>query len=247
MAYLARNRRATPTELAEALGMTKSTTYRLVERLRQGGWVHTEGYAGNVRLGPSAAQLAAAATATPLRDVALPALKDLLAFTRETVSLAVPNELSMIFIHRERGPQPVGVSAELGAARPLHSTSVGRAYLAALPDDQCQRVLDELVRSPDSPVTAATLPELEDVLRLTRRRGWSSDQREFDRSSCCCGAAIRDHTGTPIAAISVAGVAERMEPELESVGPMVQKTAQLISEQLGWLPKEESAGPGDLG
>lgn len=34
----------------------------------------------------------------------------------------------MVLILRERGPRPVGVSAELGS-RPLHSTSVGRAYL----------------------------------------------------------------------------------------------------------------------
>jgi len=236
LSYLARHRRATTAELSEALGLTKSTTYRLVERLKRQGWVTTSGYAGDIRLGTSAAQLAVAATSTPLSDLAVPALRDLLAATQETVSLAVPHALSMVFVHRERGPHAVGVSAELGTTRPLHNTSVGRSYLAALPPDQCQRVLDELVDSPASPVTPDQLPALQAILDETRSRGWSQDQREFDTTSCCCGAAIRDHTGTPIAAISVAGVAERMQPELTTVGPLVRKTADLISEQLGWIP-----------
>ncbi|MFJ8019321.1 IclR family transcriptional regulator [Streptomyces sp. NPDC096311] len=238
--HLARRRSARVADIAEALGLSKSTTYRLVERLQQQDWLVQETHGGEVRLGPAAAQLAAAATSsTSLRDAADPVLRELLTATQETVSLAVPNGLTMVFVNRMKGPHPVGVSAELGVTRPLHCTSVGRAYLAALPSDQCERVLDELAASHESPVTAADLPGLRHVLETTRERGWSEDRREFNISSSCAGAAIRDHTGQPIAAFSVAGVAERMDPELDAVGPLVRKAAGTVSARLGYLPPEE--------
>ncbi|MFC9840326.1 IclR family transcriptional regulator [Rhodococcus sp. NPDC127530] len=235
LSHLSRVRSCTTPELADALGLSRSTTYRLVERLRDSGWL-VDDQSGHLRLGPAAARLASAAVAsTNLKDVAVPALHELLTATQETVSLAVPNELTMVFVHRERGPRPVGVSAELGTSRPLHCTSVGRAYLAALPSEQCENVLDALVRSPLSPVEESSIGSLREEIARTRQRGWSQDLREFDQSSCCCGAAIFDHTGQPIAAISVAGVAERMEGSLGDIGPLVQKSAATISASLGYV------------
>ncbi|WP_368680687.1 IclR family transcriptional regulator (plasmid) [Rhodococcus opacus] len=235
LTYLTRVRTCTTPELADALGLSRSTTYRLVERLRDSGWL-VDDSSGHLRLGPAAASLASAAIAsTNLKDAAVPALHELLTLTQETVSLAVPNELSMVFVHRERGPRPVGVSAELGTSRPLHCTSVGRAYLAALPAEQRDNVIDALIRSPQSPVDETNVASLREELERTRQRGWSQDAREFDPSSCCCGAAIFDHTGQPIAAISVAGVAERMEGVLADIGPLVRKTAASISATLGYV------------
>ncbi|MFC9557038.1 IclR family transcriptional regulator [Rhodococcus sp. NPDC056960] len=235
LTHLTRVRSCTTPELADALGLSRSTTYRLVERLRDSGWLVDEP-SGHVRLGPAAARLASAAVAsTSLKDAAIPALRALLTATQETVSLAVPNELSMVFVHRERGPRPVGVSAELGTSRPLHCTSVGRAYLAALPPVQCENVLDALIQSPQSPVDESSIDALRDEIERTRQRGWSQDAREFDPSSSCCGAAVFDHTGQPIAAISVAGVAERMENILDEIGPMVRATAAEISATLGYV------------
>ncbi|OZC54290.1 hypothetical protein CH267_15870 [Rhodococcus sp. 06-621-2] len=94
----------------------------------------------------------------------------------------------------------------------------------------------ELVTSPLSPITDADLPRLRSEIDATAARGWSQDAREFDESSCCCGAPIFDHTGAVIAAISVAGVAERMEHSLDTVGPLVRKAADTISAQLGHVP-----------
>lgn len=234
--HLAHVRSCTVPELAEALGLSRSTTYRLVERLRDSEWLFDEP-SGRLRLGPAAARLASAAVAsTNVRDAAVPALRELLDVTQETVSLAVPNELAMVFIHRERGPRPVGVSAELGASRPLDRTSVGRAYLAALPAEQLENVLTALIQSPQSGVDHSNIRELRAIIEETRNRGWSKDSREYDTSSCCCGAAIFDHTGQPVAAISVAGVAERMEDVLDEIGPRVATTAATISAALGYIP-----------
>jgi len=222
-------------DLANALGLSRSTAYRLVDRLKEKDWLAVDSGTGMLRLGPAAARLSAAAVASvDLRDLAIPALRALRDTTQETVSLAVPNGLNMVFVHRDRGPRPVAVSDELGTSRPLHCTSVGRAYLSALSPDRLDAVLEDLVASEASPVDASTVAGLRREIQATRARGWSQDLREFDESSCCAGAPIRDHTGAPIAAISVAGVAERMERIIDEVGPLVAETAAKLSAELGY-------------
>ncbi|MEU4839954.1 IclR family transcriptional regulator [Nocardia testacea] len=233
--HLATTGPSTTVELSQALGLSRSTMYRLVDRLHQQGWLAPNGSAGGWRLGPMAARMAAAAvSAVDLKDLAGPALRTLRDLTQETVGLAVPNGLNMVFVQRERGPRPVAVSDELGSARPLHCSSVGRAYLAALPAPEMDAMLDMLVASELSPVDAQSRLGLEAELTRTRLRGWSQDLREFDESSCCCGAAIYDHTGRPIAALSVAGVAERMERVVADIGPQVADTAAGLSAELGY-------------
>ncbi|GGQ35793.1 IclR family transcriptional regulator [Streptomyces mutabilis] len=229
-------------DLAAALVLSRSTTYRLVDRLLEQGWLAQEPRGGLLRLGPAAARLGSTAVrSTGLTAEAVPILLRLMQRTEETASLAVPNGLTMVFVHRERGPRPVAVTGELGVARPLHCTSLGRSWLAALPDERLEEKFTELVASPESPVDADSVRSLREVVEKTRRRGWAEDRREFDQSSCCCGAAVYDHTGLPVAAISVAGVADRMEDVLGEVGPQVARAAAEISANLGYVDRRAPA------
>ncbi|MGW3012335.1 IclR family transcriptional regulator [Streptomyces sp. NPDC001219] len=237
LTHVAGHRGVSTPELAQALGLTRSTAYRLVDRLEEQGWLTHAPAAGQWQLGPTAVRLASAAVAsTTLRDTAAPALRKLADLTQETVSLGVPNGLTMVFVHRERGTRPSVVTAEPGGSRPLHSSSLGRAYLAALPRQKLEDTLIELVRDPASPVSAATVSEVHAEIERTRERGWSQDLRDFDESSCCCGAAVYDHTGMPVACISVAGVADRMEPLVPAYGPVVAEVCRELSSSLGYLP-----------
>ncbi|GGC36671.1 IclR family transcriptional regulator [Brevibacterium sediminis] len=230
LTYVSSVRSCTVADLAAALDLTRSTTYRLVDKLREQGWLGADGPSGRVSLGPAAARVGAAATGSSLlKDVAVPALRELLRSTQETVSLAIPHDDVMVFIHREQGPRPVAVSAQLGSSRPMHTTSVGRAYLSALPEDEREAMIQRLMDSPQSTLTSRTLGRLRDEIERTRERGWSQDEREFDYSSACCGAAIYDAAGYPVAAISVAGVAERMEGILGQMGPQVRHAAEVIT------------------
>lgn len=237
--FLARAQHSSVASIGAELGLTRSTTYRLIGRLHELGWLALDPVTNEWHLGPAAARLASAAVqATGLLDAAGPVMRELLGTTQETINLTVPSGLEMKFIHRERSPRSAAVSAELGTARPFHNSSTGRAYISALPEPMLEEVLSELERSPASPIDSESLVDLRVHIATTQTRGWSSDVREFDAFTCCCGAPIYDHTGLPIAAISVSGIAERMEPEVENVGPLVQEAALKISRNLGYV------GPG---
>lgn len=233
--YLASSHTATTNDLITELGLRRSTAYRIVDRLREREWLSVDPVGGGWHPGPAALRLASVAmVSSSLVEAAGPILRELLTSTQETVGLAVPSGIDMVFIHRERGPRPAAVSSELGSSRPMDRTSVGRSFLAALPDDALDERIQLLVDKPESAVTADDVPALRTEIAQTRSRGWAQDRREFDVSTTCCGAPIRDHSGQPLAAISVAGIAERMKDNLEIVGPQVAEAAARISRLLGY-------------
>lgn len=242
--FLATVRGATTAEIAAAVRVSRSTTYRLVDRLRQRGYVDDIGQAGVWHLGPAAARLALAAVqSSDVAQVAPEYLRMLVQQTRESVNLGVPRGTEMVFIYRDRGPQTVAVHGDVGARRPMHCTSVGKAYLAALPADERDQILSKIVYHRFTPKTITSRAALEEEIQRTIERGWSEDHGEIDPSSTCCGAAIRDNMGRPVAAISVAGVTDRITPELSRIGAVVASTAEAISRRLGYDPAINYSAP----
>lgn len=234
LSHLADVREASTAELAGAADISRSAGYRIVEKLAQYEFL-TAAPQGRWRLGPAASRLAMAAVqSTDVADVAPELLRVLVQQTRETVSLGVLSGHEMVFVYRERGPQSVSVNAELGARRPLHATSVGKAYLSALTRAERLELLRATDLTPFTDTTLSTIEAVEDDIAAATERGWTEEHGEFDRSSACCGAAIYDHTGHPTAAISVAGLRDRVEPQMTRLGPLVHATAEAISRRLGY-------------
>jgi DNA-binding IclR family transcriptional regulator len=235
--HLARTKEASTADLVKALGISRSATYRLVERLHEDQYI-IQTPTGQWRLGPSIARLAMAAVqSVEVMDVAPELLRALAQQTRESVSLGVLNGHEIVFVYRELGPQSVRVSAELGARRPLHATSIGKAYLSGLGEQERAKLMRQLQLSPHTPYTITSRANLENDIQLSLERGWTEEHQEFDLSSTCCGAPIFDHSGRVVAAISVAGPANRMHEQTGTFGPLVSATAAAISRQLGYEPR----------
>ncbi|MFC5830659.1 IclR family transcriptional regulator [Nonomuraea insulae] len=234
--YLAAVREASMAEIADSVNISRSAAYRVMDRLRETDFV-VSFENGRWRLGPAAARMAMAAVqSTDVVHAAPDMLRLLVQQTRETVGLGVISGDEMVFVYRERGPQAVGVNAELGARRPLHCTSVGKAYLAALDPAEHRALIRRIQLAPYTSRTITSRAALEAEVEDIRGRGWAVEIGELDEASGCCGAAVLNHTGRPVAAISVAGPVTRMEGSLERIGPIVASTAEAISRRLGYVP-----------
>jgi IclR family acetate operon transcriptional repressor len=93
-----------------------------------------------------------------------------------------------------------------------HATSVGKAILAWLPEEEIKRILaGGMKRFTDRTIT--DLPTLLESLRLVRRNGYAIDREEFLPGVLCVGAAIRDQAGTVIGAISASTPTMRANDE----------------------------------
>ena len=223
-------------EIATEVGLSRSTAYRLAEHLRSLGFLEINGRSGGWRLGREIIQLGVASLqSTDLMQVAPLFLQELLEEARESVNLGVFDSDSMVLVFREQGPQSVTISSRLGSHRPMHASSLGKAYLSAMQESERRVLFERLDFKRYSPHTLVTVKALERDIAESVKRGYTIDDCEFEPTLACCAAPVFDHRGIPVAAISASGPSERMLPQMDRVGPLVRNTAKSISERLGFL------------
>jgi IclR family transcriptional regulator, acetate operon repressor len=219
-----------------AFGLSRSATYRLLDRLRTGGYLQESATPGGYRLGPRMVVIGLAAlNRMDLMHVAPPLLGPLAQSAGETVNLAVPQGDEMVYVHQHDGPGSIKVTARLGTRRPMNCTSLGKAFLAFLPDAEREERLATMNYARLTPRSLLTADVLRPELARTRERGYAIDDVEVEEGVSCLGAPILDYRGRPVAAISIAGPAERMPGKRPSIVPLLLQTAATISNRLGYV------------
>jgi len=146
----------------------------------------------------------------------------------------VPQGDEMVYVYQHDGPGSVKVTARLGTRRPMNCTSLGKAFLAFLPDAELQDRLERMAYVRLTGRSLLTAAALRPELTITRDRGYSIDDVEVEEGVSCLGAPILDVHGRPVAAISIAGPAERMPGKRPTVVPLLLETAKTISNRLGY-------------
>jgi DNA-binding IclR family transcriptional regulator len=119
--------------LVTATGISRPTAHRLAVALEAHGMLRRDGE-GRFTLGPRALALGqAAASAYPLRDAALPALRQLRDATGESVQLYVRDGDQRVCVASLESPHGLRTIVEAGASLPLSAGSAG-AVLREDPD-----------------------------------------------------------------------------------------------------------------
>lgn len=170
-----------------------------------------------------------------LVDIAMPELRQLSDKTGESVRLAVLQGYALVTLAKLESRLPVRVGTdELGKANAAHATADGKAILAWLPEAEIVRTIAANGFTRFTERTITTIAALIEELRLVRRNGCAIDNEEFQPGVVCVGAAIRDHSGAVIGAISCSMPAMRAKARSrEQVKAAVKFCATAISERLG--------------
>jgi IclR family acetate operon transcriptional repressor len=138
------------------------------------------------------------------------------------------------------------VVTDIGSRLPAYCTSLGKAMLAYLPDDE----VDRLYEAPGALAmrtrnTITSVARLKSELAAIRRRGYAVDQEETTEGIVCIGSPILGADGRPEAAISLAGLSAGMPAAtIESLGRTVARTASQVSGARGGsraIPKVKRA------
>lgn len=224
------------TEIAAELGVHKSTASRLVSVLESRGFVEQLSDRGKYRLGYGIARLGSALTRH--RDLAHEgrvACEALAADTGETVNLAILDGGRVINISEVRGAGAVAVQTWVGQSTPAHATSSGKVLLAHEPRLDVEALLGpDLQRYTQHTITDAAVLARE--LDTVRQRGWASSVEEYELGLNALAAPVRDHDGTVVAAISVAGPSFRLtRDDLPSAVPRLLQAADDFGRRLGNL------------
>lgn len=133
-------------ELAERTGLPRSTISRLIGTLLQAGLIEEAPAERGFRLAPAMIALGhAAQMASPLLPILRPLMRAESARLKVNVGLATADRTMMVYIETIRyNAKPSLRLVEAGLLIPIELTSLGRAYLAGLPDGQRKALLRDI-------------------------------------------------------------------------------------------------------
>ena len=224
-------------EIAEAIGTSRSTAFTLLQTLVARGFVADlrVGSSRSYRLGLSLIHLGDRAQShLGITQVAAPVLRQLTEITNLTSRLAVFDEGCAVSISRFDAPGLFRMTASLGRRELPHSSSIGKALLARMPDDEVLALLKRLgmPRRTERTLTRpdALLKELHEV----SRRGYAFDDEEDNVGIVCVGAPVYGRSSQPVAVISVTTIKlDGSAIDLHALGAVVRAHADRISVLLG--------------
>lgn len=224
-------------KLTRALPYPRGTLYRIVTALIAEGLVSENRETGAYHLGHRLIHLASKSWETSdLRSAARDHLEALRNATGETVHLAVPSGTGMVYIDKLESPRTVRMTSRIGTRVEIHSTSVGKAYLAALPEGRCRELVATLDMQPRTRNTITDVDALHTEIERTRVRGYSCDNEENEPDIRCFGGAILDRTGNPVGAVSLSIPIYRYDEERARLfTDKVQQTVNAISGTLATM------------
>ena len=211
---LARDGHAGVSDIAEEMGLHKSTVSRLLGSLVSREMVHQNSDRGKYQLGFGILRLASSIPGRlSLVREARPVLENLAEEFKETVNLAVLRSNYAVNVDQAMGPSTLATYDWVGNLTPLHATSSGKVLLAALSADERDRILKETGLPARTPRTITDRKELETQLLEVARDGYGVVREEFEIGLTAAAVPVYNHLGAVIGAVSISGPAFRFDPE----------------------------------
>lgn len=217
----------TPSGLAQALNIDRSTALRLLRQLQATGYVTRD--EDTKRYMTVSARFLQLVSTTPdhagLSELVDPVLRAVRTQYGEASLLAVPARGSMVYAAFFPSHQVLAVREQLGAVRPMYCSAVGNAYLSALDDAAFEEELDRLTFEGGTEFAPVDRPSLYRQVVTARQLGYAVDRDETSVGVSC--VAVPMWIGDSlIGAIGVTGPSTRLQAALvETIGPELQAAA----------------------
>jgi len=221
-------------DLARNLGIPVTTTLRIMTTLNLEGLARKGGV--RYELGPVLIQLGnAALLGTEIREQALPLLQKLTADTAETSHLAIPCDDRALIVAVQDSPHPLRAASRPGFLADLHCSATGKIFLTYLCRDRLAEIFANERPARRTPATHVTLNELKREVELTRKRGFSLDNEEFNLGVRCLAAPVFSSEGTVVAAIGITASTVRFTTErISEMAAKVRAVALELSQCMGY-------------
>lgn len=228
--FLATRKSAGVTEVAEALGVNKSTAFRVLNTFLEANMVEKNAETLKYKLGPAILQLSEQYYKNfNIIAVAEPLMQALAKEIHESVHLCVCANNSAVIIGQVMSDSRLVVNAKIGNSEPLHASSVGKCLLAFAPHEARERMLSQLSFEIFNDKTIATMEKLRTDIEKIKQQGYAVDNGEISEYIRCVAVPVFDKTGVCHYSLGASGAMSRMTQEkLDRIIPLLQKTAAAI-------------------
>ncbi len=226
----------TAQRISNEIDIPKSTVHRLLNVLASRGYIRKDEKTHSYGIGLKLLHLKELTLDDlNLTSLANPILRSLAKATDSTAHLATLSHDTVSYIDHWMSPTGVAIRTRLGEHAPLYCTSLGKALLAWLPEEQVEGILRSLRFEPITPSTINDPDLFREELALVRQQGFAEDREESAAGIRCIGAPVRDNRGSVVAAISITTLAAQMdETKRLAYIPVVKQHANQLSAQLGY-------------
>jgi IclR family acetate operon transcriptional repressor len=226
-------------DLVQAVGLNKTTAYRLLTALEAEGLVE-RGDGDGYRLGPELVALGGRALGAPdLREAAREELVALAKNTRETAHLEVRVGGETLILDEVMGSHRMGTTPSVGTRWPAHATSTGKVLLAALSASDLEALLTSALPAL-TPRTITDKAALRRELLRVRERGYATGIEELEPGFMAVAVPVHTRDGQVVASVGIGGPRVRLDPErLAAIAKTLPSHAARISARLGAARREE--------
>ena len=222
------------TELAEATGLARSTTSRLLSALERADLLARDDTGGWVPGGLFDVYATRRSEDDQLADAAASTMRALGEVTGETVNLGVPRRGTVVQVAQVDSSFFLGSRDWVGTDVPAHCSALGKVLYAygvlPVPSGPLEALTEASLTTGES--LSAQLPAI-------RRSGWAGTVDELEPGLSGVAAPLR-RRGAVVAALGISGPTSRLEATLEQTGVLVAAHARALSARLDH-PQEGAA------
>ncbi len=171
------------TDIADPLGMSRSTTHRYVMTLAALGFL-VQGANRKYRLSVRVTDLGMSTlNSTGLREHSRPYLEELRRRTTYTASLAMLDGPEILYVDRapsfRRGQNKIDLGLRPGSRLPAYCTSMGKVLLANLPESEQRDLIDKITLTRRGPNSIVSKKALRSELKLVLDEGVAVNDEEL--------------------------------------------------------------------
>lgn len=234
------------TQIAQAIGATKSAVFRHLQTLVERGYLTQDADTNRFRLGPKAFLIGH--LAPPVWDIARVLerpMRDLRDATGLAVVLSTPSPRGALVVATFPGTHAIEIGVRPGSELALHASAQGKIFLAFGP----QSLTDPVLAAPLQAFTDRTITEaaalLEELARV-RMQGHALAPEEALLGINALAAPLRDHRDALVGAVALVGSIQHLAPQpapelIDAITRLAEEGSRLLGHGVANRPLPDSA------
>lgn len=230
----------TLTEIAQKLGWSRTKPYRYVYTLEQMGYLVRQ--EGSKRYRPTSLTMTLGysyLSGLSLLELAQPVLDRLKNALGASVHMGILEQGDVVYIASARVSVVPAVNIHVGSRVPPYVTSLGRALLSEMDDEQIDALIGKAELPASTPRSITEPAAFRQMLKKSREQGYVFTDEEFHPGVRSIAAPVHDRKGEVVAAINATSIIQKFSDAYlaEHVIPLVVGAAEDISMSMGFMPR----------